>query len=58
MKVPNTIDLIQKMRNGEKIKCPKCTTGFIIAVGNPKTTSLFKCNECGTSMRFTIKKTL
>ena len=54
MKIPTTIEMIQKMRNGEKIKCPKCK-GFIIAVGNPKTTPLFKCNECGKSMRLTIK---
>lgn len=53
--IPNTIEMIKKMRNGEKISCPKCN-GFISAVGNPKTTSLFKCNTCDTSMLLTKKK--
>ena len=45
---------IQKMRNGEKLKCPKCEKGFVSAVGNPKTTKVFRCNDCGTSIVLTI----
>lgn len=45
---------IQKMRNGEKIKCPKCEKGFISAVGDPKTTRTFSCNHCQTSVVLTV----
>ena len=41
---------IEKMRNGEKIKCPRCETGFISAVGDPKTTKVFRCGCCETGM--------
>ena len=45
---------IEKMRNGEKIKCPKCESGFFSAVGDPKTTKVFKCDTCQTSITLTI----
>ena len=35
---------IEKMRNGEKIKCPRCKTGLFSAVGDPKTTKVFRCD--------------
>ena len=44
------MDNLQRMRNGEKIKCPKCERGFISAVGDPKTTNVFRCDACQTSM--------
>ena len=46
MDKPKSIEKIEKMRNGEKIKCPRCDTGFISAVGNPQTTYLFRCKYC------------
>lgn len=45
---------IEAMRNGEKIKCPKCEKGFISAVGNPQTTKVFKCSHCETGIVLTI----
>lgn len=54
MNMPNTIEKINKMRNGEKIKCTKCG-GYVSAIGEPKTAYLFKCNGCGTSMMTTRK---
>lgn len=45
---------IETMRNGGKIKCPKCDDGYISAVGNPKTTNVFKCNHCATGMTLHI----
>ena len=57
MEKPTVFERIEKMRNGEKIKCPKCENGHISAVGEPKTTSLFKCDECGIAMRMTKKTT-
>ena len=45
---------IEKMRNGEKIKCPKCKEGYISAVGNPKTTKVFRCDTCETGMVLTV----
>ena len=48
---------IEKMRNGEKIKCPKCDNGFISAIGDPKTTNVFRCDGCQTGMTLTIPLT-
>ena len=48
------VEKIEKMRNGEKIKCPKCKDGFFRAVGNPKTTKLFKCDTCESGMTLTV----
>lgn len=49
------IDLkIEKMRNGEKLKCPKCEKGFISAIGEPKTTNVFRCDSCKTGMTLTV----
>lgn len=48
------IEKIEKMRNGEKIKC-SCGEGFISAVGNPKGTHLFKCDGCGKAITMTKK---
>lgn len=45
---------IEKMRNGEKVKCPKCKDGFFSAVGDPKTTKVFRCDTCQTGMTLTI----
>lgn len=53
MEKPKTVERIERMRNGEKVKCPKCADGFISAVGEPGTAYLFKCSECGTSIKTT-----
>ena len=45
---------IEKMRNGEKVKCPKCKDGFFSAVGDPKTTKVFRCGTCQTGMTLTV----
>ena len=45
---------IEKMRNGEKIKCPRCEGGFFSAVGDPKTTKVFRCDTCQTGMTLTV----
>lgn len=45
---------IEKMRNGEKIECPRCKIGFFSAVGDPKTTNVFRCNNCEAAMTLTI----
>ena len=45
---------IERMRNGEKIKCPKCEDGFFSAVGNPETTRIFKCSHCKLGMSLTV----
>lgn len=45
---------IEDMRNGKKLKCPRCETGFVSAIGNPETTKVFKCNVCGTGIVLTI----
>ena len=45
---------IEQMRNGEKLKCPKCEKGLVSAVGDPKTTKVFRCSDCGRSIVLTI----
>lgn len=45
---------IEKMRNGEKIKCPRCKDGLFSAVGDPKTTKVFRCDTCETGMVLTV----
>ena len=55
MNMPSTIEKINKMRNGEKIKCTKCDNGYVSAIGKPQTAYLFRCNGCGTSMITTRK---
>ncbi len=50
----DSIERIKKMRNGEKIKCPRCEDGFFSAVGDPKTTKVFRCDGCQTGMVLTV----
>lgn len=52
---PKTFERIERMRKGEKFKCPKCETGFFSAVGEPKEAYIFKCDKCGVSMVMTKK---
>lgn len=47
-------DRINKMRTGEKIKCPKCESGLFSAVGDPQTTKVFRCDACQSSLIMTI----
>ena len=55
MKKPKSIERIEMMRKGEKIKCPKCESGFISAVGDPKIAYYFKCDKCSVSIVQTQK---
>ena len=45
---------IEKMRNGEKLKYPRCKNGCFSAVGDPKTTKVFRCDTCNTGMVITV----
>jgi uncharacterized protein (DUF983 family) len=49
-----TEERIEKMRNGDKIKCPRCEDGFFSAVGDPTTTNVFKCDHCETGITLTV----
>lgn len=49
-----SIERIEKMRNGEKIKCPRCENGYISAVGEPKEAIVFRCDSCPTGMSLRI----
>lgn len=53
MEKPKTVERIERMRKGEKVKCPKCADGFISAVGEPSTAYLFKCSECSANIKTT-----
>ena len=50
----NAVERIEKMRNGEKIKCPRCEDGYISAVGDPKKTNVFRCDKCPTGITLTF----
>ena len=49
------LERMRRMRNGEKIKCPLCEDGFWSAVGDPKTTKVFRCDGCQKSLVQTIR---
>lgn len=49
-----SLERIEKMRNGEKIKCPRCEKGYISAIGDPKKTKTFRCDNCQTGISLTI----
>lgn len=49
-----TEDRVERMRNGEKLPCPRCSGGLFFAVGNPKTTNIFSCNKCNLKMTLTV----
>lgn len=51
-----SLERIKRMRNGEKIKCSRCEDGYISAVGNPKTTNVFKCDKCGKGIVLTAAR--
>lgn len=53
----STLERIELMRKGEKLKCPKCENGYISAIGNPKDTTLFEC-PCGCRIMLTKKVNL
>ena len=55
MEKPKSIERIEMMRKGKKIKCPKCEIGLISAVGDPETTNYFKCDNCSISIVQTKK---
>ena len=52
----NSLERIKRMRNGEKIKCSRCKDGYISAVGNPKTTNVFKCDKCEKGIVLTVDR--
>lgn len=41
-------ELIKRLRTEEKVLCPWCKKGHILAYGDKKTTTAFKCNSCGS----------
>ena len=41
-------------RSGGKVKCPRCENGYWSAVGDPKTTKVFRCDTCQSGMVLTI----
>lgn len=50
MEMPRTLALLKKLRAGEDVKCHKCNKGYIIPVGDCKTTRVFHCDKCDYSI--------
>ncbi len=42
----NPYEFMEKLRNGEKVICPCCKKGVMIAVRDFKTTKSFHCDSC------------
>ena len=53
MEKPKSVERIERMRKGEKVKCPKCANGFISAVGEPSSAYLFECSGCKVGILMT-----
>ncbi len=49
----DTLERIRRMRNGERIKCPKCDKGYWVALGTPETAYAFHCDSCDLGMVLT-----
>lgn len=41
-----TIDMLKRLRNGEKVQCPFCENGEFVTKGDYRTSSGFQCNNC------------
>lgn len=39
-------EMIKKLRTGEKVQCPLCNKGTMVAVGDYKITHGFYCSHC------------
>ena len=43
-------DMLDRLRKGEKVKCPNCKNGILEPVGKVLSTKGFKCKECGQKL--------
>lgn len=41
-----SIEIIKKLRNGEKVECPKCKKGILVTPYDYKKSCYFHCTEC------------
>lgn len=39
-------EMIKRLRNGEKVECPKCKKGIFVTSGDYKTSPGFHCDYC------------
>ncbi len=48
----NILELLNKLRNGEKVVCDECGKGVYRSVSGtePQTTHCFVCSSCGTKI--------
>lgn len=42
----NPVQVIKRLRIGEKVLCPQCNSGTVIPVGNREKTNCFHCEKC------------
>lgn len=40
-------ETVQKLRNGEEVRCKSCRDGIMRPIGDRKITHGFKCDRCG-----------
>lgn len=47
--IPKTVKMLEDLRKGEKVSCPKCNDGIMQASRGTdyKYTSCFVCSKCG-----------
>ena len=46
MEKVNPIEFLRRLRDGEKVICPKCGMGRIVTPHDPKTSHFFHCEKC------------
>lgn len=54
MKKLATLERLRILRTGQSIPCSKCGGNFK-AIGDPKTTAVFRCDKCEIGMVLTVK---
>lgn len=45
MEKPKSQIMIEKIRNHERVECPKCRKGLVVARGKPETSLYFHCTN-------------
>lgn len=50
----NTLDIVMRIRNGEKVICESCGIGWYVTTeGYLKTAHGYWCNNCGAAIHLT-----
>ena len=45
MYIDKTMEIVKRIRNGEKVQCPLCKKGQIQPIGDRQYTTIFSCDN-------------